>query len=153
MDEVDSPPVAQDPEQGNSQPTPGQELSGKPRSERSEPEQRINGLMASLGKRTQERDQAVAETQRLREQLDTLVTGYAPSTEQHQPQQQQQDQTFEDERLADEALVIAERTGHVDANNPSRGQASLGYPKGPSAERDSLRQQLNAAIHSHLNSG
>ena len=116
MDEVDSPEVAQEPS-GDSQQPSGQELSKKPKSD---PTQRLNGMMALVGKRTQERDEARAETERLRQQLDHSVTGGAPQLvqQQQQPQQQLQAVVTDDDE--------PEPTGWVDTNNPSREQASLG---------------------------
>jgi hypothetical protein len=172
MDEQDSPATAQQPNGADSPGLSGQEPSRSTRTPKSDPEQRLNGLMSSLGRRTAERDAARAERDAVQQELMSLREGLdsafserdagPPPAQEPEPQpepspvsaevsesspQQAQQPAEERYTLAEAQAVLEARApvGHIDANNPSR--AANAVAQEPTLH--DLRRQLDAGWDAH----
>jgi hypothetical protein len=154
MDELDSPPPEQEPApQAGDSSVEGQEPSRK--TNKSDPERRIQGMMSSLGRRTSERDQARAERDAMQQELLSLRAGLDAALDERavvpEPEPPESPPPVESEPSAptsERRYTLAEAeaelqarapVGHIDANNPHRNASE------PSREPSlaELRRQLD----------
>lgn len=139
----------------------GPEAGQQPSANKSDPAQRINGLMSLVGTRTHERDEALAQRDELRQQLELLQNDldrdfqtedpYADDTE-HTTQEDPQPRQDERYTLREAAAILKGGldTSLVLPDNPDRTRSAISGQGSPVGDLERIRAELDRDWAEHM---